>query len=465
MKTISISLMNTRESHSPFWDPDEADRRQTLRLSYVFLQASLLLACLQILVVLSNNALVSKLILLAIVGLVVANFIGRQFILSGKIILGIKLMDAGVLGVAIACALVDPQLDTVLVFAPLMAIWLSMSIFTSQQLRSLCFWSGATILFVGFAGTFIKIDAFHHISTLVSNVVMLVALLLAAGLTLFWLYSFHTRLSALVIDLKWSRDNLEQQVAQRTARLSEELERAKKLERELRKTRRQVVIIAEDERRHLRRELHDEFSPALAGCVLSLERLRDISSESGSVAQETINRVCTNLQAVRDGLRGVAYLLIPEFLDLGLCVAIRQIAESFMERHPAITIDLDFPESPPELPAAVERSAYFVVQNALRNVEHHAEASHCEVRLSIVDSVSEIVDERDDKNRSQLRITISDNGKGLPFGYRPGVGILAMSERAEMLGGTVRVCELQPQGIMVELQIPLNTEGQLAEKS
>lgn len=347
---------------------------------------------------------------------------------------------------------------TVSAFAALLAVGLAMPFVTSRELWWVCILGEITIGAIGIGGVFFKL--FQHEYTFGSDIAMVVALLLAAWVSLSWLLSFHQRLSGVVSDLKAAQDGLERQVAERTLRLREELAHAKELEAELRKAREMVVIASDEERRRLRRELHDEFSPALGGCILTLGRLKETATEGNAHSRETIDRVCGNLHTLRTEIRQLSYQLIPEFLDLGLSTAIRQMADDFRNRHPSITLNLILAEALPELPAAVERAAYHVVQGALRNIEQHTHIHRCDITVALelatpANSSSPV--SANATAPSALHITVLDDGMGLPVWHRPGVGLTTMRERVETLGGSLRVGNSETAGVQIEMTIPLAT--------
>ncbi len=243
-------------------------------------------------------------------------------------------------------------------------------------------------------------------------------------------------------------------MAERTSELRNELNHAKELEVELRKTRETLVIAIEDERRRLRRELHDEFSPALNGCLLTLANLKETLSQSEPDAQAPIDRVSQSLTVLRTEVRQLSYQLLPEFLDLGLMTAVEQLVDRFCTQNPRIKVETSLTENLPELPAAVERAAYHFVQGALQNVQNHAHATWCQIILAIVphnDTAQQGL-----SKHSFLQLKINDDGIGFKPDHRLGVGMISMRERAEMLSGQFNYSNRTPQGIQLEMQIPLH---------
>jgi len=106
---------------------------------------------------------------------------------------------------------------------------------------------------------------------------------------------------------------------------------------------------------------------------------------------------------------------------------------------------VDAPERLPPLPAAVEVAAYRIIQEALANVAHHAQASFCMVGLSMVGREGDL----------SLQVEITDDGIGLN-GRGQGLGLLSMRERAEELGGRITVSSLPKGGTRVWARLPVN---------
>jgi two-component system NarL family sensor kinase len=204
---------------------------------------------------------------------------------------------------------------------------------------------------------------------------------------------------------------------------------------DIRRSREQLVTATEEERRRLRRDLHDGLGPGLAGVVLGLHRAqRQIPSDpDAAVAQlDTLSQqtqeAIAEVRRLVDGLR-------PGALDeLGLVAALTQRAESFGD------IAVTGPDPVPELPAAVEVAVYRIAVEAMTNISRHARAGHATVRISV---------------GGDLELEITDDGEGLPDAFRAGVGISSMRERAAELGGRCTVEPASPRGTQVRATIPL----------
>ncbi len=242
------------------------------------------------------------------------------------------------------------------------------------------------------------------------------------------------------------------------------LEQTAQLNTDLQRSRERLVLAREEERRRMRRELHDGLAPTLAALNLKAGMIRSRISRDPAAAEALLDDWRSDLRATIADVRRLAYELRPPILDeIGLLAAIHERAHQLMSAHPTLDVRIDAPERLPGLPAAVEVAAYRLVQEALANVERHAQAQNARVYfwLGDVDGVSRDVasqravqddphanDQENDPHRTSavgtaakvnrwLWVEVTDDGIGLPpIGQRrAGVGVLAMRERAEELGG------------------------------
>ena len=174
-------------------------------------------------------------------------------------------------------------------------------------------------------------------------------------------------------------------IAVHTAQLTDDLQRA----------RARLVLAGEEERRRLRRDLHDGLGPALAAQSLKLEAARDLVLTSPEQAIALLSALLDESQRAITDIRRLVYALRPPELDeLGLIAALR--AQVARYAHPGLTITLDAPDCLPPLPAAVEVAAYRIAQEGLTNVVRHAEAS------DLPDSPGRRPAERDSAWRSSM---------------------------------------------------------------
>jgi signal transduction histidine kinase len=208
---------------------------------------------------------------------------------------------------------------------------------------------------------------------------------------------------------------------------------------DLQRSRERLVTAREEERRRLRRDLHDGLGPQLASQTLTLTAARKLLRQDPDAAEALLADATAHVQEAITDIRRLVYALRPPALDdLGLIAALsEQIAQY---RASGVSITLEAPEKLPELPAAVEVACYRITQEALTNVVRHAHARICLVRLEL-DEV--------------CTLEITDDGIGLPASCRSGVGFSSMHERAEELGGTCVIESRATGGTRVFAHLPL----------
>jgi signal transduction histidine kinase len=215
------------------------------------------------------------------------------------------------------------------------------------------------------------------------------------------------------------------------------------LAQELQAAQRRLVELREEERRRIRRDLHDGLGPALAGLTFTLDAVRNLSVSDLERADELLASATEQTQAMIGDVRRLIYGLRPPALDeLGLVGSLRGLVSR--ERSPTTTITVAAPDALPPLPAAVEVAAYRIVQEALTNVARHANARSCTVRLVL--------------ERDVLLLEIADDGQGMAQ-RGTGVGLQTMRERANELGGSCQITSTPVAGTVVAARLPTLTSA------
>jgi two-component system NarL family sensor kinase len=198
---------------------------------------------------------------------------------------------------------------------------------------------------------------------------------------------------------------------------------------QLQLSRERLVIAREEERRRLRRELHDGLGPLLTGVALSADTAANLAGGAPDAAlQERLSAVRSDTRsAIQEVRRIVDNLGSPALDALGLVEALRIRADQVNRRSDgaALRTVVEAGELPP-LPPAVEQAAYRIATEALTNVIRHSRATSVVVRLGA--------------DEAALHCDVLDDG-GPTTGWRPGVGIAGMRERVAQLGGS---CEVGP---------------------
>jgi signal transduction histidine kinase len=212
---------------------------------------------------------------------------------------------------------------------------------------------------------------------------------------------------------------------------------ARDLARQLQDSRAAMITAVEDERRRLRRDLHDGLGPTLTGVAFAADAARNVLSVDPDRAADLVAGLRRDVaDAVAEIRRLVEGLRPPAVDELGLVGALSQQATRM---HAAdgrpLAVRVDVPVPLPVLPAAVEVAAYRIVVEALTNVARHARTRDATVAL--------------EPDGDRLRIAVRDGGT-TTADWVPGAGLTSMRERAEQLGGTFRA-----GGGCVEAVLPL----------
>jgi signal transduction histidine kinase len=212
---------------------------------------------------------------------------------------------------------------------------------------------------------------------------------------------------------------------------------------ELQRSRESLVSAREEERRRLRRDLHDGVGPQLAALMLELETASDLVSENPE-ASALIAKLSERAGEIVSDVRRSVHALRPPALDeLGLVGALRAGAIHYSPS--GLRVSVENPEELSHLPAAVEVACYRVAQEALVNVVRHARARNCSIRIRL------------DEEAGALSVEVEDDGRGIREHDKAGVGMISMRERTEELGGRCTVKRLPGGGTLVRALLPFRT--------
>ncbi|GAA2374600.1 hypothetical protein Cme02nite_03780 [Catellatospora methionotrophica] len=202
-------------------------------------------------------------------------------------------------------------------------------------------------------------------------------------------------------------------------------------------SREQLVGAREEERRRIRRDLHDGLAPMLAAIALQLGVLQRTLRDQPDAAQDLAKELQADVRQATAEIRRLVYELRPPMLDeLGLVEAIRHLRAV---DGPPRTVRA--PEPMPALPAAVEVAIYRIAAEALHNTSRHAAATVATVALDV--------------SADLVTLTVIDDGCGLPAGYLAGVGHHSMRERTAELGGVLEIGPAPTRGTRVTASFPV----------
>ena len=207
----------------------------------------------------------------------------------------------------------------------------------------------------------------------------------------------------------------------------------------LRRSRNELLAAREEERRRLRRDLHDGLGPELAGISLGLRAAANLADTDRAAAESVLTTVRAQAEAATRSIRGLVEGLRPPALDdLGLVGAVQEKATAIAAGS-GMTIEVQSDDLP-ELSAAVEVAALRIALEAVTNAARHAGASACTISFRVP---------------GELVIEVVDDGVGIASDASRGVGLFSMSERAAQVGGTVTWESNHPTGTLVRARLPV----------
>jgi YD repeat-containing protein len=219
-----------------------------------------------------------------------------------------------------------------------------------------------------------------------------------------------------------------------------------------------LVDVQEEERRAIARELHDRVGQTLTALNLNLTIVSDQLSHlaDGQVTErlsDSIKLVTEMISIVRDVMSDLRPIVLDEY---GLEAALQAFLTKFEARY---GIHVEFDKSKrflPQLGAGLEMTILRIAQEALLNIARHSRADHVTLTLQCDDQT--------------LLVAIEDNGVGIQSWHttadgRSGHGLMLMRERAEAVGGTLKITSLPAKGTRVEAYLPCaNNDGNKGEE-
>jgi signal transduction histidine kinase len=205
---------------------------------------------------------------------------------------------------------------------------------------------------------------------------------------------------------------------------------------DLQASRERIVVAREEERRRIRRDLHDGLGPELAGMALQLDSLASHLRAHADLAERAV-RLRDHLRHTVTEVRRIVEGLRPSAVDeLGLAEALRQLGAAGAD--PGFSVHV--PATLGDLPAAVEVAAYRIAAEACTNVIRHAQASRCSIKAEV--------------RGGWLTLTVADDGRGFGADAAVGVGLQSLHDRADEVGGSLEI-RSAPGGTTVSSRLPL----------
>jgi signal transduction histidine kinase len=205
-----------------------------------------------------------------------------------------------------------------------------------------------------------------------------------------------------------------------------------------------LIGAQEQERARIARELHDNISQQIAIVCIELQQLKDSLPGSLHEGRERAQALWHKAAAISTELQQLSHQLHSTKLKhLGVTAAVRGLCREFLEQQ-GIEADFQSRNIPRDLDTDIALALFRVAQESLHNVAKHSGAK--QVRLELVATAAEIV------------LRVSDDGSGFDTGaaaHRNGLGMVSMSERLRLLGGTLSVTSKLLKGTRIEAAVPL----------
>jgi len=234
----------------------------------------------------------------------------------------------------------------------------------------------------------------------------------------------------------------------------------KLLANDLQESREKLVLAREEERRQIRRNLHDELAPRLLSLGFNVAAAEQYIGKNPDTARQMLAELRGEIRSTVTDIRIMVHDMRPPALDeFGLLGAIQARIDQTLKvpegpvsagHSPKLAVRLLGPEQLPPLPAAVEVAAYRIIVESFVNVVKHAEATLCDITIDV--------------RHRKLILQVEDDGIGVSRLIRPepggGIGLHSIQERAAELGGH---CTIEPRnagGTVIRAVIPFGIKGE-----
>jgi signal transduction histidine kinase len=222
-----------------------------------------------------------------------------------------------------------------------------------------------------------------------------------------------------------------------------ELSRSRECDR-VQKFARGLINAQEEERQRISREIHDDLGGQIAFLAFSIRQLITQRARNSNGIDAELTKVVEGLTGLSTALRDLSHSLHPTSLRyVGIAGALKSLGKAFQDNY-RIQINVSVPAELPRLTSELELCVFRITQESLQNIVKHSAASRADIRL--------------EPKSNQLRLTVSDSGKGFVRSdaiQNGGVGLLSMQERAMSLGGNVLLTSSPGHGTQIELTLPL----------
>lgn len=216
----------------------------------------------------------------------------------------------------------------------------------------------------------------------------------------------------------------------------------------------QLIQLQEQERRHLARELHDEFGQCCVAIKVDAALIAQDTGDKQSAIHTSACAISDTADHLHDVLRGMLHRLRPTGLDdFGLATCLQVLVDSWSQRH-KVACTFTVSGALGDLNEATNITLYRSVQESLSNIAQHAHASRATITLH---------SSKNPSDTHHIALNIEDNGIGVSKNTtRQGLGLLGMNERVSALGGCMSLTMVPSGGTLVRVVLPITDERALA---
>ncbi len=212
-----------------------------------------------------------------------------------------------------------------------------------------------------------------------------------------------------------------------------------------------IIQAQEEERKRVAREIHDGPAQSIANVVFRTEYAERLLEIDLKGAKEELHDLKAQVRNTLQDIRKIIFDLRPMTLDdLGLIPTLRRYSDKFYERS-GVKAELIVIGNEERLPQSIEVSIFRIVQEALTNIHKHARTKSALLKIEF--------------QSHQLNLVIEDRGVGFDIdsvenktGDRENYGLMSLNERAELIGGNLKILSQIGQGTKILVRIPLRGE-------